>query len=104
MPKPVRLTTIASDTAQVDEHALTGDAKAKLEQKLAQRPDTQELRERNILKSGFPSASAALKRADTSVAPALQAAQDKLQRSQLEVWRLVCTHHLGVDITPGQAE
>ncbi|KZV81102.1 hypothetical protein EXIGLDRAFT_392495 [Exidia glandulosa HHB12029] len=47
------------------------EVKHKLERALSDRPDKQELVDRNILK-------------DTTVAPALQAAQDKLQRSQLE--------------------
>jgi len=64
-------TAMSSETTQVDQNAVSADAKLKLEQKLAQRPDTQELRDRNILKN-------------TTVAPALQAAQEKLQRSQLE--------------------
>ncbi|KAI0030778.1 hypothetical protein K488DRAFT_15722, partial [Vararia minispora EC-137] len=42
-----------------------------LEKRLSQRPDKHELQERNILK-------------DDSVAPALQAAKERLQRSQLE--------------------
>ncbi|KAI0686358.1 hypothetical protein BC835DRAFT_458903 [Cytidiella melzeri] len=42
-----------------------------LEKRLTQRPEKQELVERNILK-------------DDKVAPSLQAARDKLQRSQLE--------------------
>ncbi|RPD63911.1 hypothetical protein L226DRAFT_610195 [Lentinus tigrinus ALCF2SS1-7] len=44
---------------------------AQLEKSLAHRPDKHELIDRNILK-------------DDSVAPALQAAKEKLQRSQLE--------------------
>ncbi|KAH7908415.1 hypothetical protein BJ138DRAFT_1157659 [Hygrophoropsis aurantiaca] len=42
-----------------------------LERRLSHRPDKDELMDRNILK-------------DDSVAPALQAAKEKLQRSQLE--------------------
>ncbi|KAF8548742.1 hypothetical protein OG21DRAFT_1470893 [Imleria badia] len=42
-----------------------------LERRLSNRPEKEELMDRNILK-------------DDSVAPALQAARDKLQRSQLE--------------------
>jgi len=42
-----------------------------LEKRLGNRPEKEELQERNILK-------------DDSVAPALQAAREKLQRSQLE--------------------
>ncbi|KAA1472777.1 hypothetical protein DENSPDRAFT_839140 [Dentipellis sp. KUC8613] len=42
-----------------------------LEKHIGQRPDKQELQERNILKQD-------------NVAPALQAAKEKLQRSQLE--------------------
>ncbi|KAG8763784.1 hypothetical protein FRC11_012787 [Ceratobasidium sp. 423] len=47
------------------------EAKLKLERRLSNRPEKQELVDRNILK-------------DTKVAPALQAAEDKLQRAQLE--------------------
>ncbi|CEL61050.1 hypothetical protein RSOLAG1IB_04290 [Rhizoctonia solani AG-1 IB] len=47
------------------------ETKFKLEKGLKERPDKQDLVNRNILK-------------DSKVAPALQAAQDKLQRSQLE--------------------
>jgi len=50
---------------------ISGDEKSKLERLMKERPKQQELVERNILKDG-------------SVAPALQAARDKLQRSQLE--------------------
>ncbi|KAI0319183.1 hypothetical protein OF83DRAFT_1055486, partial [Amylostereum chailletii] len=56
---PVRQSSIDADTLQV------------LEKRLGQRPDKQELQERNILK-------------EDNVAPALQAAKEKLQRSQLE--------------------
>ncbi|CAE6435426.1 unnamed protein product [Rhizoctonia solani] len=49
----------------------TAEAKLKLEKSLKERPEKQELVERNILK-------------DSKVAPSLQAAQDKLQRAQLE--------------------
>ncbi|KAI0645392.1 hypothetical protein C8Q79DRAFT_964377 [Trametes meyenii] len=58
-PKPVRKQSIDPEAAQ------------KLEKSLAQRPDKHDLIERNILK-------------DDSVAPSLQAAKEKLQRSQLE--------------------
>ncbi|KAI0674997.1 hypothetical protein C8Q78DRAFT_934050, partial [Trametes maxima] len=58
-PKPVRKQSIDPEAAQ------------KLEKNLAQRPDKHDLIERNILK-------------DDSVAPSLQAAKEKLQRSQLE--------------------
>lgn len=47
------------------------EAKRQLERKLTDRPEKKELVERNILK-------------DTTVAPKLQAAQERLQRSQLE--------------------
>jgi hypothetical protein len=47
------------------------DTVAKLEKRLSTRPEQNELIERNILKDG-------------SVAPALQATKEKLQRSQLE--------------------
>ncbi|CUA74450.1 hypothetical protein RSOLAG22IIIB_05560 [Rhizoctonia solani] len=49
----------------------TAQAKLKLEKSIKERPDKQDLVDRNILK-------------DSKVAPALQAAQDKLQRAQLE--------------------
>ncbi|KAI1796454.1 hypothetical protein LXA43DRAFT_1057754 [Ganoderma leucocontextum] len=58
-PKPERKTSFDPQTAQM------------LEKSLTHRPDKHELIERNILK-------------DDSVAPALQAAKEKLQRSQLE--------------------
>ncbi|KAI0330125.1 hypothetical protein GY45DRAFT_1323999 [Cubamyces sp. BRFM 1775] len=58
-PKPTRKQSIDPEAAQ------------KLEKSLAQRPDKHELIERNILK-------------DDTVAPSLQAAKEKLQRSQLE--------------------
>ncbi|CAE6416052.1 unnamed protein product [Rhizoctonia solani] len=49
----------------------TAEAKLKLERSIKERPEKQELVDRNILK-------------DSKVAPSLQAAQDKLQRAQLE--------------------
>ncbi|KAI0769312.1 hypothetical protein BD413DRAFT_557398 [Trametes elegans] len=58
-PKPTRKASIDPEAAQ------------KLEKSLAHRPEKHDLIERNILK-------------DDSVAPALQAAKEKLQRSQLE--------------------
>ncbi|KAI0745480.1 hypothetical protein C8Q76DRAFT_703796 [Earliella scabrosa] len=58
-PMPERKQSVDLATAQ------------RLEKNLAHRPDKHELIERNILK-------------DDSVAPALQAAKEKLQRSQLE--------------------
>nr|VWO98339.1 Uncharacterized protein [Ganoderma boninense] len=64
-PKPERKTSIDPQTAQM------------LEKNLAHRPDKHELIEKNILKAW-------LQRTDDSVAPALQAAKEKLQRSQLE--------------------
>jgi len=57
--RPARQNSLSTDTLQT------------LEKRLAQRPDKQELQDRNILKEG-------------NVAPALQAARDQLQRSQLE--------------------
>ncbi|KAH9040050.1 hypothetical protein EDB85DRAFT_1926831 [Lactarius pseudohatsudake] len=57
--RPARQNSFSSDTLQT------------LEKRLSQRPDRQELQDRNILKEG-------------NVAPALQAARDQLQRSQLE--------------------
>lgn len=66
-------------------------ATAQLEKSLAHRPDKNALIERNILK-GRSSTTGMIwylglrgRRADDSVAPALQAAKEKLQRSQLEV-------------------
>ncbi|KAH9949626.1 hypothetical protein B0H21DRAFT_103390 [Amylocystis lapponica] len=58
-PAPVRKASIDPQMA------------GKLEQRLSQRPDKHDLIERNILK-------------DDSVAPALQAAKEKLQKAQLE--------------------
>ncbi|OBZ68133.1 hypothetical protein A0H81_11906 [Grifola frondosa] len=58
-PVPQRKSSIDPQTA------------SKLEKYLGQRPDKHELIDRNILK-------------DDSVAPSLQAAKEKLQRSQLE--------------------
>jgi len=57
--RPARQNSLDSETVQ------------SLEKRLAQRPDRQELQDRNILKEG-------------NVAPALQAAREQLQRSQLE--------------------
>jgi len=57
--RPARQSTLDSDAVQA------------LEKRLGQRPDKQELQERNILK-------------EDNVAPALQAAKERLQRSQLE--------------------
>ncbi|KAH9176667.1 hypothetical protein EDB89DRAFT_88247 [Lactarius sanguifluus] len=59
VPRPARQNSLSSETLQA------------LEKRLSQRPDRQELQDRNILKEG-------------NVAPALQAARDQLQRSQLE--------------------
>jgi len=50
---------------------LSPDEKKRLEKAIESRPDQRELVDRNILK-------------DTTVAPSLQAARDRLQRSQLE--------------------
>ncbi|KAI0633393.1 hypothetical protein C8Q77DRAFT_1114732 [Trametes polyzona] len=58
-PKPTRKSSIDPEAAQ------------KLEKSLAHRPDKHDLIDRNILK-------------DDTVAPSLQAAKEKLQRSQLE--------------------
>ncbi|QRV93960.1 RPEL repeat protein [Ceratobasidium sp. AG-Ba] len=49
----------------------TAEAKLELEKRLKERPEKKELVDRNILK-------------DSTAAPALQAAQDRLQRAQLE--------------------
>ncbi|KAI9507894.1 hypothetical protein F5148DRAFT_44860 [Russula earlei] len=57
--RPARQNSLSTETLQT------------LEKRLAQRPDRQELQDRNILKDG-------------NVAPALQAAREQLQRSQLE--------------------
>ncbi|KAF8499798.1 hypothetical protein F5888DRAFT_113047 [Russula emetica] len=53
------------------QNSLSAETLQTLEKRLAQRPDKQELQDRNILKEG-------------NVAPALQAAREQLQRSQLE--------------------
>jgi len=58
-PRPARQNSLSAETLNA------------LEKRLSQRPDRQELQDRNILKEG-------------NVAPALQAARDQLQRSQLE--------------------
>lgn len=50
---------------------LSPDEKKRLEKAIESRPDQRELVDRNILK-------------DTTVAPSLQAARDRLKRSQLE--------------------
>ncbi|KAJ8488920.1 hypothetical protein ONZ51_g3247 [Trametes cubensis] len=71
-PKPVRKPSIDPEAAQ------------KLEKSLAQRPDKHELIERNILKEMEAHAHVFPARVDDSVAPSLQAAKEKLQRSQLE--------------------
>ena len=65
----------------------------KLEKSLAHRPEKSQLIERNILKgeyrdsihAGNPRTLRQPMRTDDTVAPALQAAKEKLQRSQLEV-------------------
>lgn len=68
---------VESDTKPVDERPdetplspRSAEAKLKLERSLKERPDKKDLVDRNILK-------------DSSAAPALQAAQDRLQRAQL---------------------
>ncbi|KAI0283665.1 hypothetical protein BGY98DRAFT_911407, partial [Russula aff. rugulosa BPL654] len=53
------------------QNSLSAETLETLEKRLAQRPDRQELQDRNILKEG-------------NVAPALQAVREQLQRSQLE--------------------
>ncbi|KAI0048312.1 hypothetical protein FA95DRAFT_1099439 [Auriscalpium vulgare] len=58
-PRPVRQSSFDTNTLQ------------SLEKRLGQRPDRQELEGRNILKEG-------------NVAPALQAAREQLQKSQLQ--------------------
>jgi len=58
-PKPVRKLTCDDDTLK------------RLDKAISQRPEKQDLVERNILK-------------DDKVAPALQAAKEQLQRAQLE--------------------
>jgi len=63
--------TSVSGTRPARQNSLSNETLEVLEKRLAQRPDRQELQDRNILKDG-------------SVAPALQAARDQLQRSQLE--------------------
>jgi len=67
--------TTATESAPVTrparQNSLSAETLQALEKRLAQRPDRQELQDRNILKEG-------------NVAPALQAAREQLQRSQLE--------------------
>jgi len=53
------------------QNSLSDETLQALEKHLSHRPDKQELQDRNILKEG-------------NVAPALQAAREQLQRSQLE--------------------
>jgi len=60
-----------TSTRPLRHNSLNTETVEALEKRLAERPDRQELQERNILKEG-------------NVAPALQAARDQLQRSQLE--------------------
>ncbi|CAE6480595.1 unnamed protein product [Rhizoctonia solani] len=62
------------EVSKPDESPLSprsAEAKLKLEKGLKERPEKQDLVDRNILK-------------DSKVAPSLQAAQEKLQRAQLE--------------------
>jgi len=59
-----------TDTVEVS-HPSESTVRTKLERKLSLRPEKKDLVERNILK-------------DSHVAPALQAAEAELQRSQLE--------------------
>ncbi|KAI0087936.1 hypothetical protein BDY19DRAFT_951109 [Irpex rosettiformis] len=61
----------AARPTPVRKQSIDPQAAESLEKRLNQRPDKHELIERNILK-------------DDKVAPSLQAARDKLQRSQLE--------------------
>ncbi|CAE6536114.1 unnamed protein product [Rhizoctonia solani] len=66
--------TSSEEVVKPDESPLSprsAEAKLKLEKSLKERPEKQDLVDRNILK-------------DSKVAPSLQAAQDKLQRAQLE--------------------
>ncbi|KAN0129236.1 hypothetical protein V8E53_012935 [Lactarius tabidus] len=58
-------------TRPARQNSLSTETLEALEKRLSQRPERQELQDRNILKDG-------------SVAPALQATRDQLQRSQLE--------------------
>ncbi|KAI0256204.1 hypothetical protein BJV78DRAFT_1385196 [Lactifluus subvellereus] len=58
-------------TRPARQNSLSAETLQALEKRLAQRPDRQELQDRNILKEG-------------NIAPALQAAREQLQRSQLE--------------------
>ncbi|KAG9112298.1 hypothetical protein FRC07_007976, partial [Ceratobasidium sp. 392] len=57
----------------------TAEAKLKLERSLKERPEKKELVDRNILKGEH-----LVSFANSSAAPALQAAQERLQRAQLE--------------------
>jgi len=58
-------------TRPVRQNSLSAETLQALEKQLSHRPDRQELQDRNILKEG-------------NIAPALQAAREQLQRSQLE--------------------
>ncbi|KAH9978861.1 hypothetical protein BGW80DRAFT_1281407 [Lactifluus volemus] len=71
--EPVTTTNAAeeADVRPARQNSLSAETVQALEKRLAQRPDRQELQDRNILKEG-------------NVAPALQAVRDQLQRSQLE--------------------
>jgi len=64
-------TNVAAAGAEQPTSPLSPEEKKRLEQAIGQRPNPKELVDRNILKDG-------------SVAPSLQAARDRLQRSQLE--------------------
>lgn len=86
-------TVVAEETSTrpARENSLSTETIEVLEKRLAQRPDRQELQDRNILR-GAPAQAKLFERGfhcdysvDGSVAPALQAARDQLQRSQLEV-------------------
>ncbi|THV06916.1 hypothetical protein K435DRAFT_416968 [Dendrothele bispora CBS 962.96] len=61
-----------ASTAPTTSPSLDPQAISKLEQRLKERPDKNDLVERNILKD------------DKGIAPSLVAAKEKLQRSQLE--------------------
>ncbi|KAF8271267.1 hypothetical protein EI94DRAFT_597677 [Lactarius quietus] len=64
--------TSVPGTRPARQNSLSTETLEALEKRLAHRPERQELQDRNILKDG-------------SVAPALQATRDQLQRSQLEL-------------------
>ncbi|KAJ6499439.1 hypothetical protein C8R45DRAFT_1093647 [Mycena sanguinolenta] len=79
--------TPSSTTSHPRQSSIDEQTSKQLQDKLAKRPDKSELIERNILKGMFPASSTAVSDLcvdDKGLAPALVAAREKLQRSQLE--------------------